>query len=304
MLMRHVRTVIVTLFGVLVAAGSLRAQDRSDASACDSIRTDVLLGTAIASISGIGADTTAPRVLLQTALAALSDDVPEPHGVAQVDVNAGLVVTSLRGAQSLPRHGTSTKLTPGPHLILRSAVDFVLHKSGGITGAQVVFADAGAYADSLRDWLSRDTDGRLFVPFPADFPRDSVRLRFTISLRADSGAIQQPLFRVAEPRTVTRSARLAPRALPPGYPSRAEGKGEWADILAEFVVRPNGSVDDNSLHITPLALGSPADSQSTRAFVDATRGAVKHWRFSPATRAGCHVAQRILVPIYFQARMN
>ena len=303
--MRHVRNVTVRLlFGLLVAAGSLHAQDRGGASACDSVRTDVLMGTAIASIAGIGADTAAPRVLLQTALAALSDDVPKPHGVAQVDVNAGLVVASLRGAQSLPRHGDSARLTAGPHLVLRAAVDFVLHKSGRITGVQVAFADAGAYADSLRDWLSRDSDGHLYVPFPADFARDSVRLRFSIALSADSSAIQQPLFRVAEPRTVTRSARLAPRTLPPAYPSRAEGRGEWADILAEFVVRPNGSVDDQSLHVTPLALAAPSDSESTRAFINATRGAVKHWRFSPASRAGCQVAQRVLVPVYFQARVN
>lgn len=303
--MHHVRgTAVALLFGVLtVTAPALPAQDRGDAPACDSVKTDVLLGTAIASITGVGADTAAPRVLLQTALAALSDDVPKPQGVAQVDVNAGLVVTSLRGAQSLPRHG-SAELTPGPHLILRAALDFVLHRSGDITDVQVVFADAGAYADSLRDWLGRETGGRLFVPFPANFLRDSVRLRLSISLTADSDAVQQPLFRLAEPRTVTQNARLAGGALPPTYPSRAEGKGEWADILAEFVVRPNGSVDDNSLHITPIALASPSDHQSTQAFIDATRGAVKHWRFAPARRSSCRVAQRVLMPVYFRARAN
>lgn len=303
--MHHVRDISVALlFGALtVTAASLPAQDRGDASACDSVRTDVLLGTAIASITGVGADTAAPRVLLETALAALSDDVPKPHEVAQVDVNAGLVVTSLRGALSLPRDG-SAQLTPGPHLLLRAALDFVLHRSGNITNVQVVYADAGAYADSLRDWMRRQSSGHLFVPFPANFPRDSVRLRFSVSLRADSDAVQQALFRLAEPRTVTRNALLAVGALPPTYPSRAEGKGEWADILAEFVVRPNGSVDDNSLHITPIALASPTDHQSTQAFIDATRGAVKHWRFAPARRSTCRVAQRVLMPVYFRARTN
>jgi len=303
--LHHIReTIVALLFGALtVTAASLHAQDRGDASACDSVKTEVLLGTAIASMTGVGADTAAPRVLLQTALAALVDDVPKPRGVTQVDVNAGLVVTSLRGAQSLPR-AESAELTPGPHLILRAALDFVLHRSGDITDVQIVFADAGAYADSLRDWLHRETGGRLFVPFPANFPSDSVRLRFSVSLSADSDAVQQALFRVAEPRTVTRSALLAHGALPPIYPSRAEGKGEWADMLAEFVVRPDGSVDDNSLHVTPIALASPADRASTQAFIDATRGAVKHWRFAPARRASCPVAQRVLMPVYFRARVN
>jgi protein TonB len=110
--------------------------------------------------------------------------------------------------------------------------------------------------------------------------------RFTLAVAAAAGAVEAALPSAAAPPSPDDSAALldaravdAPARLvggpAPTYPEAARDDGVEGDVLLEIVVGPSGAVETARVL---RGLGHGLD--------EAGLGAVRHFRFAPATRAG------------------
>lgn len=124
-------------------------------------------------------------------------------------------------------------------------------------------------------------------PRPA-LPRTSAQ---PDSPAAPRGTIEQPGAGSAAGEPAMTQARPVGGAIrPPPYPEQALRRNEQGRVLIRVEVAPDG---------TPLSV-SLAQSSGSTVLDDAALTAVRHARFSPATRGGMPVAGTAEVPIVFR----
>lgn len=118
-------------------------------------------------------------------------------------------------------------------------------------------------------------------PEPAPEPQPSPRPAAESAPAASSPS--QPAARPAadpapaasrEPVDVGSSARPT-RRVPPQYPSRAQRRGLEGHVVVQFLIRPDGRVDADSIEVL--------EARPRQVFERAARQAIAGWRFEPAS---------------------
>jgi TonB family protein len=120
---------------------------------------------------------------------------------------------------------------------------------------------------------------------------DSLLLSLGVGVAPDTLFGSLPLLEVRLP--VYDSAAL-PVSLPqnptPTYPHGARFRGERGEVLVQFVVTPDGRVDDSTLRV----LGA-----TSRDFARAVEAVLPRYRFMPAEANGCAVPMAVQMPFKF-----
>ena len=187
---------------------------------------------------------------------------------------------------------------------LRSVYRIVLHRNGRLTNIRAVGGVRNAaFEDSIVGALAR-LDSEQMLPTPPDstgFDHDTLEVRLTItpvamvrsqfSGQPPTAPGATPLFRLRLPvRPIEKDAATLPSQPHPRYPPSMRDQHIEGEVLAQFVVRPDGEVDPSSMQFL----------KATRLeFASAVAQVLPSIHFYPMQIVGCKVATLVQMPFVF-----
>lgn len=217
--------------------------------------------------------------------------VPQPLAVNTYQANVRFAVSDPTAAD----YAVTT---------LRSMYRFVLHRDGHLTNARAVGGVRNiAFNDAVIGALVR-LDSEQMLPPGSDsigFDHDTLDVRLTItpgfmasshfSGKSPTTAGVTPLFRLRLPvRPIDKALAAVPGNRPPRYPPSMREQHLEGEVRAEFVARPDGTVDPTSIQMLKA---------TNLEFASAVLQALVPMHFYPMQIAGCAVTALIQMPFMF-----
>lgn len=221
--------------------------------------------------------------------------IPHPLSVNAYDANAaGLMVEGAKRGE----YATAT---------VRSFYRFTLHRDGRLTSVRVVGGVRNPDFDRavVRALDSLDSSQLLPPPhgFDEAFDNDSLPMRLTITggtvvssrftgtLRSVRSGVVTPLLRLRVPLLrVDHEVAGVPGTRTPRYPESMRANGIEGEVLLEFLVRSDSTVDPESIQAWKV---------TSIDFLKAVLAVLPDMRFFPMRITGCDVASLVRMPFMF-----